>query len=394
MPGVLETQGGDVTDSHCVRRVSVRTVAIVVALALTLLLGGQLTGSASAAPPTLNYACVPAPPNCQGWYRSAVTLSWDWNQLIAEPSAGDCTPGPFVADTRGTETWCEVRDKVTLEKTRHALVIHIDKTPPSVAAVPARPPDYGGWFNHPVSVAFTGSDATSGLRGCSSTTYAGPDRPGVRVPGICTDVAGNVGTGSFALNYDATPPPAPFVDALPGDNKIALEWSTSPDSQAEVVRDPRGDAPPVVVYRGPAGAFTDRGLKNGQRYRYLVTLIDQAGNRAPGTASAVPTSSKLLLPAKGERIRLVEVPLLVWKRARRADYYNVQVFRGRTKVLSAWPRRTQLQLRRRWRFGGHEYRLRPARYCWYVWPGFGKRSKRDYGKRLGSSCFRVLRPRA
>jgi hypothetical protein len=226
---------------------------------------------------------------------------------------------------------------------------------------------------------------------CSGATYAGPDGAGIRVGGTCTDVAGNVGSGSFALNYDATPPPAPIVDALPGDNRVALEWSTSPDSQAEVVRDAPGEAPPVVVYQGPGGAFTDRGLKNGQRYRYRVSLVDQAGNRAPGTASAVPTSGKLLLPAKGERIRLVRVPLLVWKRVRKADYYNVQVFRGRTKVLSAWPRRTQFQLRRRWRFGGEQHRLAPGRYCWYVWPGYGKRSKRDYGKRLGSSCFRILR---
>jgi hypothetical protein len=212
----------------------------------------------------------------------------------------------------------------------------------------------------------------------------------VQVVGSCQDVAGNVGSGSFGFNYDATPPPAPLVDSLPGDNRVALEWSTSPDSQAEVVR-VDGDAPPVVVYRGPGGSFTDGALKNGRRYRYAVSLIDQAGNRAVGTTSAVPTSSKLLEPAKGERIRLVQLPLLIWKRVRKADYYNVQIFRGRTKVLSSWPREPRFQLKRRWRFGGKSYRLVPGKYCWYVWPGHGKRAKRDYGKRLGRSCFRIVR---
>jgi hypothetical protein len=196
--------------------------------------------------------------------------------------------------------------------------------------------------------------------------------------------------GALPLNYDATPPRAPLVDSLPGDNRVAVEWTTSPDSQAEVVRGGK-DVSPVVVYRGPGGAFTDRGLRNGRRYRYAVWLIDQAGNRAAGTTSAVPTSSKLLEPAKGERIRIVQLPLLIWKRVRKADYYNVQIFRGGAKVLSSWPRRPRFQVQRRWRFGGRQYRLVPGKYCWYVWPGHGRRAKRDYGKRLGKSCFRIVR---
>jgi hypothetical protein len=60
-------------------------------------------------------------------------------------------------------------------------------------------------------------------------------------------------------------------------------------------------------------------------------------------------------------------------------------------VLSTWPRRPMLRLKRRWRFGGKRYRLVPGKYCWYVWPGKGRRAKRDYGKRLGKSCFRIVR---
>jgi hypothetical protein len=398
-----ETQGG-VTDSQASRVVVsiapvVRSVRLAGTVAATILglvgLSGLHPGSAMAAPTPVWAECTPTHAiQCEGWFRGPVNVKWQHPAATGFES-GTCVWQTLQGDTRGTELPCNAwQGSPDSGISRTSVVIKIDSTAPAVvSAAPDRPPDYNGWFNHAVGLSFRGSDATSGVASCSTAVYAGPDGAGVRVGGSCQDVAGNVGTGSFALNYDATPPPAPFVDALPGDHKIALEWSASPNSQAEVVRDPRGDAPPVVVYRGTGGAFTDRGLKNGQRYRYLVTLIDQAGNRAPGTTSAVPTSSKLLLPAKGEHIRLVRLPLLVWKRVRRADYYNVQVFRGRRKVLSAWPRRTQLQLRRHWRFGGHEYRLRPARYCWYVWPGYGKRSKRDYGKRLGSSCFRVLRPR-
>ena len=143
------------------------------------------------------------------------------------------------------------------------------------------------------------------------------------------------------------------------------------------------------MYRGATESFTDTRLRNGHRYRYVVTLIDQAGNRSAAVTSAVPTDSPLLLPANGAR--LSSAPMLVWKPVKRARYYNAQLLRGQRKVLSRWPRTTRLQLHERWRFQGRVHRLVRGHYCWYVWPGFGPRSKRDYGRQLGKSCFTVTR---
>jgi hypothetical protein len=327
--------------------------------------------------------------NCERWYTEpgSVSLQWSWSAMGTLSSG--CVNGSFNAEgviqRSCTVVWPE-GTSVT-----NPVWIGIDRTPPQVVSVqPDRPPDWNGWFNHPVGLTFQGADAISGVASCSSTAYGGPDGQGVMISGSCRDNAGHTGVGAHPINYDATPPAAPSIDALPGDHRVALEWSTSPDSQAELVRH-NGDGGPVLLYRGPGASFTDRGLGNQRRYRYTVSLIDQAGNRASSLTSAVPTSSKLLLPAKGERIKIVRVPLLVWKPVRRANYYNVQMFRGRTKVLTTWPRQPRLQLKRRWRFGGRTYRLVPGKYCWYVWPGYGKRSKRDYGKRLGRSCFRIVR---
>jgi hypothetical protein len=340
---------------------------------------------------TVTATCDSAPgvsDDCNRWYTSeSVAMKWDWEP--SSPTFTGCQTQAFPLEMKPVSRSCTVSwPGTTITKT---VWIGIDRTPPQVVSYQTdRPPDYNGWFNHPVGLAFQGADATSGIASCSSTSYGGPDGQGVMVSGSCRDNAGHVGFGSLSINYDATPPPAPAVDALPGNHKVALRWSTSPDSQAEVVRHD-GDAAPVVLYRGPGGSFTDRGLKNQRRYRYSISLIDQAGNRSASLTSAVPTAGKLLLPARGERVKIVRVPLLVWKRVRRASYYNVQIFRDRTKVLSTWPRQPRFQLKRRWRFGGRSYRLVPAKYCWYVWPGYGKRSKRDYGKRLGRSCFRVVR---
>jgi hypothetical protein len=83
-----------------------------------------------------------------------------------------------------------------------------DATPPAVTASPARGPDAGGWYNHPVAVSFSGTDGGSGLDSCTSATYGGPDGDSASVSGSCRDKAGNTGSASLGLKYDATPPAA------------------------------------------------------------------------------------------------------------------------------------------------------------------------------------------
>jgi hypothetical protein len=79
---------------------------------------------------------------------------------------------------------------------------------------------------------------------------------------------------------------------------------------------------------------------------------------------------------------------------RGAHYYNVQLFRKGRKILSVWPTRTRYQLKRRWTYQGKLRRLIPGKYRWLVWPGFGPRSKADYGRRMGPSTFHVRRAAA
>jgi len=323
--------------------------------------------------------------NCRHWYSSPwVQVQWSWDS--GGVFTNGCDNETFFDETSPIDWACTVEWNSGNTVLTETVWIGIDRTAPRITGLQtARAPDYNGWFNHAVGVSFRGSDPLSGVASCTSLTYSGPNGASAPISGSCRDVAGNTRAGTRLLNYDDTAPPAPEVTASPRDNAVKLEWTDVPGTVAEITRMRAGRS--TLVFRGDADAFTDGKLRNEKRYRYRVSLVDQAGNRSSGSDTAVPTDSPLLTPAANERVGAP--PLLTWRTVRRASYYNVQLFRGTRKVLSRWPKSNELQLKRTWRFAGQRRRLRAGRYCWHVWPGHGRRARRNYGELLGSRCFRV-----
>ena len=135
-----------------------------------------------------------------------------------------------------------------------------------------------------------------------------------------------------------------------------------------------------------ASGYTDNSVSNGVAYTYVITARDAAGNASTQTVLATP-SARLLQPVANANVKSSTPPMLTWTPVRGATYYNVQLYRQGAKVLSMWPAHASLQVPRKWRFDGHRYRLRPGRYRWFVWPGFGKRSAGRYGHRIGAGTF-------
>jgi hypothetical protein len=118
-----------------------------------------------------------------------------------------CTKTTYSGPDSGSATVPgSCTDVAGLTSATSTFSLQYDATPPGVGGSAARPPDANGWYNHPVAVTFTGSDATSGVSSCSSATYSGPNSGSASVSGSCSDNAGNSGNGSFSLQYDATPP--------------------------------------------------------------------------------------------------------------------------------------------------------------------------------------------
>lgn len=357
------------------------------ALVLVALVLAATASIAPAQQPVISYSCDPAPASCGGWYRQPVTVRWV--QPAGTTIVEGCRSDPVNFDTAATFRYCEVEDQNGI-RSRIGVPLKVDMTPPVVTGATAnRPPDTNGWYRSPLQVAFSGADALSGLVGCTSAAYGGPDNPSAAVTGTCTDVAGNVSEASaFGLRYDATAPAVQRVSASPGDHVVRLDWAVADAAAVELWRSPgvNGEAQSVIG-RGAGGSTLDRGLRNGQRYEYRLLAVDEAGNLAMRTFSAVP-GPRLISPARGERVE--RAPLLRWTGVRGARYYNVQLFRGNRKLLSAWPTRPRLKLDRAWRFGGRRFALKPGRrYRWMVWPGRGDRSRNDYGPPIGRASFTV-----
>jgi hypothetical protein len=388
---------------------------VILATAVALALAAPPEGRADETGPTLDYTCEPPQPpaaeSCAAWHRGPVTLRWIFDSSL-EPVSG-CESRVIDTDTN-TDITCIVTagDGRDLRKT---ATVRVDTTPPAVSgAAPDRPPDHDGWWNHPVAFTFRGSDATSGIAGCDTVVFSGPDTQDGVVTGGCRDVAGNVAATTAPVRYDATPPAVSPVQVDSGDGQVTITWRVSPDTlQSSVQRSPGRDGDPSsTVYSGQSQTFTDDRVAGGTTYTYTIVAVDAAANAASTVVIVTPGASRttttvgsaetnpfvvgspagVSLPAGTKALRRISLPRLQWRKVPGARYYNVQVYRGPRKILSAWPVGTDLKLRASWTFKGRHYRLTPGRYDWYAWPGFGSRSEHRYGRMITHKRFTIPKP--
>jgi hypothetical protein len=336
---------------------------------------------------TPTIAAAPArPPDANSWYNHPVAIAFNGQGYsgiascqTATPSATAVYSGPDAASASVHGTCVDPAGK----SASTSFELHYDATPPTITgAFPSRPPDFNGWYNHPVTFVFTGMDATSGIEPCSAT-YAGPDSSSARLLGSCRDRAGNVTPVGVSLRYEAAPPQL-SVGASPGDGTVSVRWRAN--TNVVIARSPGLRGPHAsTLYSGSSGSFTDKRVRNGVRYTYTLKAKGRAGRVSKRSIALVP-GPQLLAPTTNARV--VTPPLLRWTPVKGATYYNVQLFRGQ-KLLSAWPVRSSLQLSRAWKYAGVENRLAAGRYTWYVWPGYGAIGTAQYGSLIGHRTFIV-----
>jgi hypothetical protein len=237
-----------------------------------------------------------------------------------------------------------------------------------------------GWYVSNVHVVWEFTPAPDNTQGCDIKTITAEGK---------THLDCKAWWGSVSVDYpldlyiDKTPPAVGSVAAEHGNRSVMLRWAASADTQVFQVTRRGGGSSGKLIYRGTAHAVKDKRLRVGKKYEYSVTAFDEAANQATATI-AVKATGSLTYPVPGQTV--TSRTHLTWLSVKGASYYNVQLVRG-GRILSKWPTRTSVNLRRSWVYHGHRYHLRRGVYRWYVWPGFGRRAQTHYGKLLGSSSF-------
>ncbi len=242
-----------------------------------------------------------------------------------------------------------------------------------------------GWYVSSVTLDWSFSGPLYSSTGCSNTTLTA-DTPGTTFTCTATSLDRSTTMSlSKTIKLDKMPPTLSKLAVRAGSRRLDLSWVASSDTQlVQVMRTSNASGGKSgLVYSGTRASFRDTRVKVGTRYRYTVTAIDQAGNRAAKTL-AVAAPGTLFAPMPGERVS--RAPVLRWTPVKGAQYYNVQLVRGK-KILSAWPTTTHFQVPRSWVYHGQRYRLHRGKYRWYVWPGLGTLSANRYGGMLGGSSF-------
>jgi hypothetical protein len=350
--------------------------------------GASLGIKYDATPPKVS-AAPARDADTNGWYNHAVGVTFGGTDATSGidscSSASYSGPDDASASVSGT-----CKDNAG-NSAGGSFGLKYDSTPPTVkSAAPGRQPDANGWYNHPLAITFSGADTLSGIDSCDTVNYDKPDDATAKVTGDCRDKAGNVSdASSFGFKYKSTPPTLTGLTAAPLNSSVTLKWKLSKDASTVTVTRAGGKGGNKSVYNGKeTDAFTDKSLTNGVRYTYVVKAVDEAGNTVSKSIKVEP-SAALFSPRQEARVH--GSVLLHWHPIPRAKYYNVQLWYARVKILSKWPISPSFRVPRHWTFGGHHYTLKPGRYTWYVWPGFGKRKQHQFGARIGVSAFVVTK---
>jgi hypothetical protein len=235
-------------------------------------------------PPTTT-ASVSGTQGTNGWYVSpaAVTLSAsDAGSGVAhtyytvDGGAQQTYSGPITLTTDGQHslTYWSV-DQAGNVEALNTLAVKIDTTPPTINGAPTTAANAYGWYNGPVTVEFTASDATSGLASYTQPITLTSEGAGQSVTGTTTDNAGNTASATVSgINIDTTTPvlmlPSNIIAAATGPAGAVVTYSDSASDGA-------GSGVVVLSSTPASGSTFPLGTTP-----VTVTATDAAGNTTTG----------------------------------------------------------------------------------------------------------------
>lgn len=177
----------------------------------------------------------------------------------------------------------------------------------------------------------------------------------------------------------------PRTKAVTGTVSVKLRWvkPKSPDLARIVVvlnleRPPQNPADGRTVYKG-LGTSTSLRLTIGDTGYVALFAYNRSGSHSPPARKVVSLAPLIpLRPTTGSSLRAA--PRLTWKARTGTAYYNVQLFRNGSRVLTGWPSKPAFSIPRG--------KLRPGTYVWFVWPAVRHAGKpATFGKLIGRATF-------
>jgi hypothetical protein len=211
-----------------------------------------------ASAPTLPAATPARGPDVNGWYNSALSVSFAATD-VGPSGIEACDARTYAApDSAAASVAGSCRDRAGNTSAPAAFGFKFDSTAPEATASPSRAANAAGWFNAPLTISFAQAPGdVSGSSGCSAAVqYGGPDADPVSRSGTCTDGAGNTSApASLGFKYDASPPGLPA--ASPARGADANGWYNRPLAVTFAATDvgPSGiEACDIGTYGGPDSA--------------------------------------------------------------------------------------------------------------------------------------------
>ena len=126
--------------------------------------------------PVINANRVPAP-NASGWNNTDITVDFSCTDSRSGLAVGSPPPDVIVsAEGAGQSVSGQCEDRAG-NLSSVTTIVNLDRIAPTASALPDRQPDSAGWYNHPVTITWSGVDNLSGIDQCSDpATYSGPRR--------------------------------------------------------------------------------------------------------------------------------------------------------------------------------------------------------------------------
>lgn len=154
------------------------------------------------ADPTIGFTITPTPTTF-GWRNQPAVVTFD----CADPLSGiaTCTTPVTLGEGADQTATGSAADKAGNTATVTAANIDVDLTKPAIVALPDRLPNGDGWYDASVSVAFSCTDALSGIDVCPATATRGHGGAQL-VSGTARDRAGNEQSDSTTVNVDTVKP--------------------------------------------------------------------------------------------------------------------------------------------------------------------------------------------